>query len=273
MRILGILALAAAVAVQAGDPSAPPEDSIAAAKKDFAAIKAAPGDSGPLSGDRLAKPESVGPREADAAAPEHPPLGAAPAASGTGNWLVDAMERRPARSGQTAGGAGPIPGGLDLLAAMGSGTPGAGVGDKADRAGEGGAKVAPDSAVNPLDAFMEGWISARDKALLLPDRRTLPFLGGTESGPDAAAAGAFARPDAGGAKASANPYVADLYPAAAPPAPPELPGYGPLLVPDVAGPSLPLGPTTKPFEAPRFEIPDFAQSNDDDKYFREMRRF
>ena len=33
------------------------------------------------------------------------------------------------------------------------------------------------------------------------------------------------------------------------------------------------GPATKPFEVPRLELPDFAQPPEDDKYFRQMKRF
>jgi hypothetical protein len=275
MRILGILAVAAAAAVQAGDPPAAPVDPIAAAKKEFAAIKAAPGDSAAPSGDVLSRPEAASLPAPGSGAPEGPMAGAHPAPGGTGNWLVDAMERKPARSAQTQAGDEPNPGGLDLIKAMGAGASGEGAAAQGDPIGRSSAKGGADSVVNPLDAFMEGWISARDRGLLLPDRRAASFLGGIESAaPGESAAGAYPRLGfAAGAKDASNPYVADLNPVAAPLAAPEVPAYSPLALPDLAGGNPPPGPATKPFEVPRLDVPDFTQPTDDDKYFRQMKRF
>ncbi len=275
MRVLGILALAVAGAVQAGDPPAAPVDPIAAARKEFAAIKTAPGDSGAQSADVLSKPEAASLPAPGSGAPERPIAGANPAPGGTGNWLVDAMERKPARSAQAPAGDEPNPGGLDLIKAMGAEAPGEGAAAKGDPAGRSAAKGEPDSVVNPLDAFMDGWISARDRGLLLPDRRAPSFLGGIESAaPGESAAGAYPRLGfAAGGKDASNPYIADLNPATAPLAAPEVPTYSPLAMPDLAGGNPPSGPATKPFEVPRLDMPDFTQPADDDKYFRQMKRF
>lgn len=275
MRVLGILAVAAAAAVQAGDPPPAPVDAIAAAGKALAAFKAAPGDSGALSETAPAKPEAPLLPAPGSAAPERPMLGAGRAPAGSGNWLVDAMERKPGRSAPTPAGDPPNPGGLDLLKAMDGVRAGEGAAAQGDANGRSGAQAAPDSVVNPLDAFMDGWISARDKGLLLPDRRAPPFLGGIESAaPDEPVAGAFPRLGfVAGARDTSNPYVADPNPALEPLAAREVPTFSPAVAPDLAGGILPSGPATKPFEIPRLDMPDFTQPTDDDKYFRQMKRF
>ncbi len=274
MRAFGILAVAAAAAVYAGDPPPASADSIAAAKKEFAAIKAMPGDSGLLPGDAEFKPEVAAPSATVAPAPEREWGHANPAPGATGNWLVDAMERKPAGSAPSPGGDDWFRGELDLLKANSAEGTGKGMAAQGEPVGT-GARLASGSVVNPLDAFMGGWISARDKELLLPDRRMQPFLGGIDAGPPGPAAdGAFLRSDSpDGSAAPSNPYIAGLNPAVPPLAAPEVPTYNPSVIPDLSGGNLPSSPATKQFEAPRLELPDFSQPTDDDKYFRQMRRF
>ncbi len=274
MRVLGILAVAAAAAVHAGDPPPAPVDAIAAAGKALAAIKAAPGDSGAPSETVPAKPEAAILPAPGSGAPEPSMPGASRPPAGSSNWLVDAMERKPGRSAPTPAGDPQNPDGLDLLKAMDAVRSGDGAAAQGDPNGRSGAQAAPDSVVNPLDAFMDGWISARDKGLLLPDRRAPPFLGGIESAAPDEPAGAFPRLGfVAGAKDASNPYVADLNPPPEPPAAREVPTFSPAVVPDLAGGILPSGPATKPFEVPRLEMPDFTQPTDDDKYFPQMKRF
>jgi hypothetical protein len=134
---------------------------------------------------------------------------------------------------------------------------------------------------NPLSAYMAGWISAPDRALLLPKPDEIR-AGPDGLQPDAAAIqgprnlndGPPAGLDAFKSTA-ANPYLPisdtgplNLPPAASllpPPAPPELAAPAPL--PPAAAPTPP--PSRPPANAP----PDFAKPDDDAKYFPQLKRF
>jgi hypothetical protein len=285
MRALGSLFLVlAAAALRAGDSPAPPADAIAQAKKDFASIKqpAASADQG--LGLRAADAKDDGAARPDGAALPAP----AARKEGTGNWLVDAMEQKPGHP-QASQGDGLIEGDIDLLRE--ADTPAAGS-TQATKGGEGAASKGLAATVfNPLDAFMEGWISAHDRDLLLPARRGDSLMGGEQGG---ARAKAFSGIDLGqrgaladgglpypGAQADsrtlANPYVGDLDAASLAPArplsAPDTAGFSPLVFPDLSrGMSAP-GADPRFLDPSGALLPDFTQPQDDDKYFRQMKRF
>jgi len=288
----------------AGDAPAPSGDSIAAAKKDFASIKltTTPVESGPVLPTFEMKDLGPSPGAARAAAPALTPAdGQSPldpsgkkAAGGTGNWLVDAMEKKPdgARSAR---------GRDDLL--RGDQDPardGDRLGTQDDRDAESSADArerassrdVADSVYNPLDAFMGGWISTRDHELLLPGTKGDTLIGGDlekaradtlpgiDFGPSGAVAeAALSAPDAGWASsnAEANPYLAalDAEPAAAVKAfsSPELPAFSSPDSIDAPRGAISSGADPAQADTGRSLIPDFAQPSDDDKYFKQMKRF
>ena len=88
-----------------------------------------------------------------------------------------------------------------------------------------------------------------------------------------AAGGALARRDGmGDPKSGANPYLEELSPAPQPI--PDIPAFSPLSIPDLsAGAALPEGAAAKALDGSKAAFPDFAQPADDDKYFRQMKRF
>lgn len=289
MRALGFLLLAAAAAsARASDPPAPASDPIAAAKADFAAIKPQAGAQEPASvlPSINASDDGQGSSgvRAGASGPSYPSARSAPDPSGrkegTGNWLVDAMEKGPDRSKAAPGGMETARGELDLLRDAG------GPDAKDARPPEAGERAAAREAFNPLDAFMEGWVSAQDRELLLPAKRgegravgegagTLP---GFDLGPQGASRGGaqpsrdmvLAEPDSG----AANPYVTGLDPAPMKALSlPDTPGFAPLLLPDLSGRMFPPALDSGLLGAPKLPVPDFAQPADDDKYFRQMKRF
>jgi hypothetical protein len=297
-----LLLLLAVAAAKGGDAPAPPADSISATKKDLAAVKAlgspaeASGSSLPTVDLKAVSPGPGGERiEAPALTPAADEASLDPSRKrdkgATGNWLVDAMERKPekARAGTGRDGLSRADGDLlregDRAAlredqdARGSQEPGERAGPKDRSAG----------AYNPLDAFMAGWISARDRDLLLPAKGyaagggepARPRQGGFQ---DVGAASAeftiegllspadFGEP--GGQAAQPNPYLAspDLSPAPGPrafssPQPPATTAPG-----DRAAPFF-FGAQPDAIDAPRSFIPDFARPSEDDKYFKQMKRF
>ncbi len=297
MRVSGILALALSVAsLRAGDPPAPASDAIAAARKDFASIKApaAPPEAGPGIPVIGARDDGAGSAGVRADGPVLlPPPGLAAAdpfgkKAGTGNWLVDAMERKPEQPQSSRGKDDPARGGLDHLRdAAGPGKV-AQLSESGERAES---NVPAGSAYNPLEAFMEGWVSAHDRELLLPARRGDGLLGGDPGGARAgmlpgidlgpqgsSTGGATAPRDAAPAdpdlRPAANPYIADIDPApirALPP--PDAPVFAPLMLPDLSRGMPPPALDPRSFDAFRPVVPDFAQPADDDKYFKQMKRF
>ena len=169
-----------AVIARAGDPPAPAADSIADAKKDLAEIKVpqaqldtaatvplvdmkdlGPGPGGP----RLEMPTLLS-QEKDAS------LDPTKKKLGTGNWLVDAMEKK--SDGSAASRAKEkdeiLKGDPELL------RPDEKLALQAERdllpANGSTDKQAPKEAAvavyNPLDSFMNSWVSARDHDLLVP---------------------------------------------------------------------------------------------------------
>jgi hypothetical protein len=302
MRALGTLLLALAAAAARGeDPPATAGDSMAAAKKDLASIKAAaaPVEAGPglaavdlrddapgPGGARTDSPAVVSPAGRSAADPSRK-------REGTGNWLVDAMEQKPDQTRTPRGGESLNRGELDLL--KDAGRPDARTEKEANLAEaseKAASKALAESVYNPLDAFMNSWISAHDREFLVPATRSdNPMAGeqgraraGSLQASDFGQLGVFAESalqsrDTGLAdpKAAMNPYLADTDRAfMAPMKPvsaPDLPGLAPFGLPDPSrGMSAP-GIDPKLLDTSRFLIPDFAQPADDDKYFKQMKRF
>jgi len=291
MRAPAVLLLVlGAAAAQAGDPPAAAGDPLAAAKRDFASIKpasaTAEAGAGPAGmaakADGAAGEAAGGDAGAAAAAAGLSMVGPRWGKEGTGNWLLDAMEQKGDRPRALGGTDDLVRGDLDLLRAA----------DRADRHESGpsqaGERAAPGalagSVYNPLDAFMSGWVSPRDRDLLLPSRGDNP-LGGAPgaaraqlfSGPDLGQLGAPAGTAPGDLSAPGNPYVADLNlgptAPARQPSLPDIPGFAPLELPDFSHGMSALGAGTIPLDSARSAVPDFALPPDDDKYFKQLKRF
>jgi hypothetical protein len=288
VRALGILLLAlGATAAWAGDPPAAPGDPIAAARRDFASIKslATPAEPGAGLAGATVKADGAG----EDAAPSAPPsVGGPPGRKeGTGNWLVDAMEQRPDQPRAPGGMDALIRADLDLLKA--AGRPDEAKHPQAGERSAPGALAGP--VYNPLDAFMSGWVSPQDRELLLQGRGENPLgaaQGATRAQPlpgldlgrtDAPAGGVPGPRDASpfDPRPSANPYVADLSPEPVAPArtlsSPDMPGFAPLELPDLSHGMSATGLGAKPADTARPLAPNFAQPADDDKFFKQMKRF
>jgi hypothetical protein len=290
------LLLLAAPLARAGDP--PPADPIASAKKDFQSIKSLSGPADPGAALPTLDMKDLGPSPGsrpDAPAPLVDPEAALDpskkkAKEGTGNWLVDAMDKKDDRQRSPKGRDEGRKGDDDLL------RDGEKSGDQAERDPQESRDArekteeseTPKAAVNPLDSFMAGWISTRDHDLLLRAKSE------GAPAPDAGRAHAEALPD----MESAQPSLADsMLPApegttwadsrSAPnpflavldldPAPqvqffsaPDPAGLAPS--PSLASPSV-SGADARSLDAGRTCIPDFAQPSDDDKYFKQMKKF
>jgi hypothetical protein len=144
------------------------------------------------------------------------------------------------------------------------------------------------AAPNPLDSFMAGWISARDHDLLLPSksdgaaaidaaRAHADALPEMDPGQPALAESLLPAPEAAtwaDSRSAPNPFLAalDLDPA------PQVQFFNSLEAPGFA----PLEPLSAPaasgsdprsLDSGRSFIPDFAQPSDDDRYFKQMKKF
>jgi len=304
MRLSGLLLLAVlAPAVRADDAAAQPADSIAAAKKDFAAIKAPvnPADTagtlpaldlkdvGPLPG--AARPDlSMLPNtERDAT------LGPSRKKPGTtGNWLVDAMDKNTStQASRSKEKDDVLRGDPDLIRADEKGVHLEKDPLSLDEGREKEKAKEPMEAVyNPLDAFMSGWVSARDRDLLLTTSKGegLPGadlgkahadpLPGLEAGQPAAAAELAIQqvdPASFDDARGANPYVGALdLPLEAPMRAfmaPDASGFAPAELQDVARGISSSGVEARPIDTTRSFIPEFALPDDDDKYFKQMKKF
>jgi hypothetical protein len=302
----GIFVLLAALA-RAADPTPPPGDSIATAKADLAAIRSpqTQTESSPAlpsldMKDVASVPNAQLPDLSSLLAPDSElgPDGLKKKKPGTtGNWLVDAMDKDAAdRKSERAGTSRSkekddlLKGDVDPLGTTARiGKDGLPVEESRDKAAP--AEPAP-PAYNPLDSFMSSWVSAKDHDLLVPSAKADGLAGdgfkgrtdtlqSLELGPSASqgdsllpAADASAIADL---KQAPNPYLAELE---APPAAPmrtfsapELPFFDPAEPVDAIRPSTVNGFETKPSDATHSFIPDFAQPPDDDKYFKQMKRF
>jgi hypothetical protein len=290
-----VFLLLALVAARADDAPAP--DSIAAAKKDFAQIKGtavAPDASVPMP---TLDMRELGPAPGAPAAPtplpteKDPSLDPTKRASGTGNWLVDAMDKGNGRSQASKPGDERAKGDLDPTLDP----------EKADLAGakdqasgaEGRDASVPkepaEHAYNPLDSFMGSWVSARDHDLLVPaskgDGAEPAPHSDVPGGPDLVPSGSLVdmllpAPDAASwadSKPEANPFTA---PADSETAPAvrfftgaDAAGFSPFGVSGAASGAGPSGPAFQPADNSKSFLPDFAQPSDDDKYFKQMKRF
>jgi len=293
-----VLFLASAALLAAADPT--PADPEAAAKKDLAAIRSTVAPSDPAAALPSLNLQEVGPLPAA----EHPapslllapegelgPDGLKKKKEGTGNWLVDAMERDQKADKAAAPGRDRD----DLLKSDGDLVRGDEKGvtrpekegqpfDQSREKAEAAVAAAP--VYNPLESFMSSWISAKDHDLLLPAKAEAG-LGeaartrgdqGLELGPANPAEDLLPAVDpASEAKAGPNPYLAELDQ----PPPPVASGFAapvPLVFApaDLAeGPRAPAasGVDPRPDDPVRTFIPDFAQPSDDDRYFKQLKKF
>jgi hypothetical protein len=139
---------------------------------------------------------------------------------------------------------------------------------------------------------MSGWISAKDHDLLLPASKgdglssevaksRSDSLQTLELGPSASSSdGMLPAIDASSlsdSKQAPNPYVAELEltPAAQVTAfaAPEIAAFAPADTPEVPRAATVNGMDSGPSDPSHSFIPDFAQPSDDDKYYRQMKRF
>jgi hypothetical protein len=306
MRVSGtLLIVILAAAARGGDAPAPAGDSIADAKKDLASIKASAGqqESGAALPTLDIKDLTPGPGGGRQELPallspeKDPSLDPAKRKEGTGNWLVDAMDKKSdhpqgskARERDDA-----LKGDLDLLrgdertGARGE-RDAASLDDAREKAGPG---EPAEPVYNPLDSFMGSWISARDHDLLLSSAKgdQLPVAGlerahadmlpGLDLGmPGSLAENLLSPADSAAfsdSRATSNPYLAALDLSPAPQVKlfltQELPVLSPFGSPEVSSGLSSLGEGLKPADNSRTFVPDFAQPPDDDKYFKQMKRF
>jgi hypothetical protein len=300
MRLPAILLLAvAAAAARADDAAPPPADSIAAAKKDFAAIKAPAAqqdgtvlptvdmkDLGPMPAAR--------PDLAPLVSPDRDPsLDPAKKRTGTGNWLVDAMDKNTStQASRTKEKDDILKGDPDLIRADEKGVrlekdPLA-LDDAREREP---AKEPLESVYNPLDAFMAGWVSARDRDLLLTSSKgdgppgadlgkaradSLPALDAGQQG-QADLLVQQVDPSSFAEAKGGNPYVEALdLPVDAPMrtfVSPDFTGFAPAELEDSPRTMSTSGVDARPLDTSRSFIPDFALPDDDDKYFKQMKKF
>jgi hypothetical protein len=306
MRLPGTLILAVlAAAARAGDPPAPAADSIADAKKDLASIKSSAGqpDSGaalPALDMRDVNPGPVGAHldttpvispEKDAS------LDPTRKKEGTGNWLVDAMDKKSDRSPSSKSkdrddllrGEQDLLKGDERLAARADRDT-ASLEESRDRPASKDEATGP--AYNPLASFMGGWISPRDHDLLLPSSKTdglsgagaekarSDLLPGLEIGQQGSAAETLLPPESapfGESTGAANPYLAALDLGPGPQAKsifsPEPAGFAPFGPAEISSGVSSFGAAPKASDSSRSFVPDFAQPPDDDKYFKQMKKF
>jgi hypothetical protein len=290
--------LVVAAAARAANPTPAPADPIAAAKSDIAAMRApaAPTDLGvnvPVLEMKdvgtvpgAALPFLAAPATDDELGPD----GLKKKKDGTGNWLVDAMDKKSdhavlSRSDERDAA---VKADLELLRGEG----GIGSHDAKDGLNALEPREKLDSSdvashpYNPLDSFMGGWISAKDHDLLLPgahadsadpsktrsDALQSLELGPSESTLPAPDPSAFAD-----SKQTVNPYLAELdaLPLAQVKAftAPEIPAFAPLEPSDTQRGSQGAGVDSRPGDSTHPFVPDFAQPSDDDKYFKQLKRF
>jgi hypothetical protein len=299
-----LLLLLLAGAARAADPPPPPADSIATAKADLQEIRSPTGQQEAAPSLPTLDMKDVGPAPGSAppdlsmfAVPEAElgPDGLKKKKEGTGNWLVDAMDKN---SGHSAASRGKekediLKGDPNILrddhTGVQLGKDGRPVDEEKDRAPQ---AEPPPPVYNPLDSFMSGWISAKDHDLLLPaskgdglaaevSKGHSDALQSLELGPAASPAEpvlpgldatALADP-----KQAPNPYLADVE---APPAAqlrafsaPEMPLFSPIDSPDAPHAATLSGEDPRSLDTQRSAIPDFAQPSDDDKYFKQAKRF
>jgi hypothetical protein len=303
MRLSGtLLMVVLAATARADDPAAAPADSIAAAKKDLAAIKsplsqpdsaaALPSmdikDLGPVPGS--ARPEATMLIDPE----KDPSLDPAKRKTGTGNWLVDAMDKNTSTKASSSKEKDDIlKGDPDLIRADEKGVRLEKDPLSLDDARDKEQPKEPVGAVyNPLDAFMSGWVSARDRDLLLTSSKADGLTGadlgkvhadalpGMDAGQPAAVDDMVVQqvdPSSFAEQKGANPYLGAVDLQLDSPLKafvgPDVSGFAPAETQDVQRGMSSSGVEAGPADASRSFIPDFAQPDDDDKYFKQMKKF
>lgn len=272
-------------------PAQPSEDSISAAKRDFAGIKAArdgldqpaaklPSLSTPdfSSGSAAPRPLTSGTTAADALV-----------AKKSANWLVDAMMKPDQKESHDL--QSKTPGGTksERNELAGNGSSGATdsrlSADKNAELPSAERRVGPE--FNPLTRYMSGWMTSQDYALLKPglDGATSASLSsrGDPSLPSRSA-NAASLGDAGSAldlsagnkaapfalpKPAENPFLQSLNSGGAftaNPIPPQA-----VSIPGSSANASSAAPVEIP--PPKSRIPDFAKPATDEKYFKQLKRF
>lgn len=312
-----LLGLAAPAPAADGPAPAAPGDSITAAKREFDSLKALrePALSAPAKGalPNLQVPELHTPSpEATRRAKQSQTEAAAKARkTGTGNWLVDAMEKDARATGGNRGTASDLSGrrtrdrradgasddlpetdaaGRPLLAADEAASGLAAARD--ERQSERDRVEERPNVVNPLTQFLGSWMTPQDYALLRPglDDSARRNDGAAGSGGSAGGAGLPGRESTAqlalldvrpvppaAAPARENPFLQALETPAVP-AGPMLPAPAPAFAP----PELPVAPAAPPLQPaaavappppPRSTVPDFAKPALEEKYFKQLKRF
>jgi hypothetical protein len=303
MRVVGtLLMVLLAATARADEPAIPAADSIAAAKKDLAQIKSpvsqqVEGTIPSLDMKDLGQvPATQRPEFSPALnADKDPSLDPAKKKAGTGNWLVDAMDKNTStQASRSKEKDDVLKGDPDLIRADEKGLRLEKDPFAADEARETEKpKEAAGAVYNPLDSFMSGWISARDHDLLLTPpkgdglaaadggRTRSDLLPGLEVGsPGPSTDFTLAPIDSaafGDSRAASNPYVAlmDLPSISSLRAfvAPDAPQFAPAEIQDLPRGLSPSGLDVRPIDTPRTFVPDFALPDDDDKYFKQLKKF
>jgi len=267
----------------AGKSAPPEEDAIVGAKRQFEALKAAPG--GPAQA-AAHMPSFATPDFTPGAPAPHTPAARAEAAATarkkSANWLVDAMAEKgkkiPGRDGRNG-----TQDGDDINGAVESPSGEREPGEKARAA----PRKSFEPGLNPLDHYLATWMTPQDLALLrpvmrsdpsgLPDRMDFGLASPNAAAPGTSPAGAvgllLSGPAASGASAAPrdNPFLQSL-------TPPAQPG-GTLLPPLARGPAAPppasslMAPPPNPPPAPKSVTPGFVKPREDEKYYKQMKRF
>jgi hypothetical protein len=316
-RLGFLLGLAAPAPAADGPAPTVPGDSISAAKREFDSLKALREPALPTSAKgtlpNLQVPElHATPPDATRRAKQKQAEAAAKARkSGTGNWLVDAMERDARATGGNRGAASGVSGrrtrdgrsdgaSEDLLETDAEGRPLSATDDAASgvaaahdqRRSERESVDERPNVVNPLTQFLGSWMTPQDYALLRPGlddsaRRNdgAAGIGGGAGGgglPGGESTAQLALLDARSdspatAPARENPFLQALELPAAPTGP-MLPAPAPAFAPTeisaapAAPPLLPAAAVTPP-PPPRSTVPDFAKPALEEKYFKQLKRF
>jgi hypothetical protein len=159
-----------------------------------------------------------------------------------------------------------------------------------DAAQEGERKVPTTAVANPLESYLGGWMTPQDYALLKPSlaQGALPGGGRDPMSPNALQSANGALPGIGGTgaalgisapaaglpapKAKENPFLQALVtPAPAVP----VPAFGAAMPPATPAvkPLATAAPPPPPIEPAKSKIPDFAKPAEDEKYFKQLKRF
>lgn len=315
-----IAALVAVIAGGAGMPAAqqgpinirtsdtaPARDILADTKRELDAIRALrdPAQQGRPDSPRVGAPEWHGP-SGGAPAPVLRPARPVAIETKNANWLVDAMQPAAKDRERPLGERGqshlksPRSDRLEQAEETGRLRPGERPTESAarrdaereseDRARDRSTGVDPAAVNNPLNQYLEGWMSPQDFALLapgiLPNGKTgVDALSGSRPG-DAATTGTFVPPGVGldasfGLRAPPNglidrtprenPFLQSLA-TPVPGAASGVPAPKPIAPPPViTAPAAALNPA--PVATPPPRTPDFARPANDEKYFKPLKRF